>query len=548
MAARTHALLIVPEFNRHSFWSYEGVRDELGIRYAASPLGMITLAALLPASWELRLVNRNTETLDEADLAWADIVLTGGMLSQQYDMLELIELCRKRGLPVAVGGPDPTSSPDVYERANFIVLGEGEEIVDRLVDSYERGERQGRFEAQRFKADVTKSPIPRFDLLKFDHYLYIGVQFSRGCPFTCEFCDIIELYGRKPRTKTPEQMLAELDRLHELGYRGHVDFVDDNLIGNKKAVKAFLPHLIAWQKRHHFPFMLTTEASLNIADDPALMSMMRDANFIGFFCGIESPDPETLKQTSKKQNLKHDIASSVRRIYEHGMFVIPGFVIGFDAEGEGVAEGLIHCLEEANLPVGLLSLLYALPGTQLTRRLDKEGRLHAGIGHDRDRKQGDFTLAGLNFVTKRPREQILKDFVTVLEHMYEPRSYFARLRRAIIPMPRLKLPLRVTLKDSWRELDRFRRLMTAITLHRPDMRRRAWTLVIECLVRNPLMLRNIMTMIVFFYFAQPLSRIWISEGLRRIEEEQPPADAYAEQQRGGVLRPVGARHATSLHA
>lgn len=518
----TRALLVVPEFNRHSFWSYEGVRDELGVRYAASPLGIITLAALLPASWELKLINRNTEELTEADLAWADLLMTGGMLSQQFDMLELIELSRKRGLPVAVGGPDPTSSPEIYARADFIVSGEAEGILDRFVEAFESGARQGRFEAERFKADVTRSPIPRFDLLKLDQYLYVGMQFSRGCPFTCEFCDIIELYGRNPRTKTPEQMLAELDCLYDLGYRGHVDFVDDNLIGNKKAVKAFLPHLIAWQKRRSYPFMLTTEASLNIADDPALMAMMRDANFIGFFCGIESPDPETLRQTSKKQNLKHDIATSIHRIYEHGMFVIPGFVIGFDAESEGVTEGLIQCLEEADLPVGMLSLLYALPGTQLTRRLEKEGRLHAGVGQDRDRKQGDFSLAGLNFVTKRPRDRILRDFVAVLEHMYEPKGYFARMRRAIIPMQRVRLPLWILLRDSWREIDRFRRLMTSITLHRPEIRWKAWAAVMECLIRNPRAVRNVVSMVVFFYFAQPLSRIWIRKALRRAHAEATP--------------------------
>jgi radical SAM superfamily enzyme YgiQ (UPF0313 family) len=292
-------------------------------------------------------------------------------------------------------------------------------------------------------------------------------------------------------------------------------------------VKAFLPHLVAWQKRRNYPFMLTTEASLNIAEDPALMAMMRDANFIGFFCGIESPDPETLRQTSKKQNLKHDVAVSIGRIYEHGMFVIPGFVIGFDAEAEGVADGLIQCLEQANLPVGMLSLLYALPGTQLTRRLEKEGRLHAGIGEDRDRKQGDFSLAGLNFVTKRPRDRILTDFVAVLEHMYDPKSYFGRLRRAILPMQRVQLPLWILLRDSWREIDRFRRLMTSITFRRPEMRWRAWAVVIECLLRNPHVLRNAMTMVVFFYFAQPLSRIWISEALRRAELEKPPQLAHA---------------------
>jgi radical SAM superfamily enzyme YgiQ (UPF0313 family) len=239
-----NVLMIFPKFNPKSFWSYDGACELLGAKYPAAPLGMITLAALLPPSWDIRLVNRNTEELQDGDLAWADIVMTGGMLAQQFDSLKVIELAQRAGKPVAVGGPDPTSSPRIYACADIMVLGEAESIIDEFIAAWRRGERNGVFEAPKFQADATKTPIPRFDFLKFKQYLFIGVQFSRGCPFLCEFCDIIELYGRVPRTKTPMQMLAELERLYALGYRGHLDFVDDNLIGNKKAVKEFLPHLI----------------------------------------------------------------------------------------------------------------------------------------------------------------------------------------------------------------------------------------------------------------------------------------------------------------
>ena len=260
-AKACNALLIYPRFDADTFWNFTRTAEVFGAKYPAPPLGLITLAALLPPSWSLRLVNRNTEELSDDDLAWADLVLTGGMMPQQSDTLDIVDLCRARGKPVAVGGPGITSFPHLYQAADFRVLGEAEDVIGKFVEAWDAGAREGQFEAEKFQVDVTKSPIPRFDLLKFDDYLHIGVQFSRGCPFTCEFCDIIELYGRVPRAKTNAQMLAELDALYRLGYRGHVDFVDDNLIGNKKAVKAFLPELAAWLEARDYPFEFTTEAS-----------------------------------------------------------------------------------------------------------------------------------------------------------------------------------------------------------------------------------------------------------------------------------------------
>ena len=222
------------------------------------------------------------------------MVMTGGMLAQHADTVEVIESRRSMASRSSSAARTITSSPGSLSQADFQVLGEAEGILEEFIEAWTNGERKGVFEAEKFKADVTKSPIPRFDLLKFEHYLHVGVQFSRGCPFTCEFCDIIELYGRVPRTKTTPQMLAELDALYALGYRGHIDFVDDNLIGNKKAVKAFLPHLSRWLEEHDYPFEFSTEASLNLADDDELLRLMSEANFFGVFVGIESPDPETL--------------------------------------------------------------------------------------------------------------------------------------------------------------------------------------------------------------------------------------------------------------
>ncbi len=329
--------MIYPRFNPNSFWNYKATCELAGARHPAAPLGLITVAALLPSTWEIRLTDLNAEELDEADFAWADLVMTGGMLPQQDGTLAVIAQCRASGKPVVVGGPDATSTPEIYEAADFRVLGEAEEIMGDFVAAWNTGARNGVFRSEMGKTDVTKSPTPRFDLLKFAHYLHIGVQFSRGCPFNCEFCDIIELYGRVPRTKTNAQIVRELETLHALGYRGHVDFVDDNLIGNKKALKQFLPVLTQWIRDKNFPFEFSTEASINLADDPALMQAMSEANFFTIFVGIESPDTDTLISTQKKQNTRRSLAESVHRIYRAGLFVNAGFILGFDSEKGSVS-------------------------------------------------------------------------------------------------------------------------------------------------------------------------------------------------------------------
>jgi radical SAM superfamily enzyme YgiQ (UPF0313 family) len=511
-------LLIFPRFNANSFWSFADACEVWGARCTAPPLGLLTLAALLPDHWNLRLVDRNAQELVDDDLAWADLVLTGGMLPQQADTLALIGMCRARGTPVCVGGPSVTSSPHVYEHADFLFLGEAEGTIDRFVEAWEAGARQGRFEAPKFQADVTKSPIPRYDLINFKNYLYVGVQFSRGCPFTCEFCDIIELYGRSPRTKTKDQMLAELDRLLELGYRGHVDFVDDNLIGNKKAIKLFLPELIAWQERNGYPFMFSTEASINLADDPDLLRMMRAANFFIVFVGIESPDEATLVSTSKKQNTRRSLEDSVNRIYAAGIFVTAGFIVGFDTERRGVSDAMVDCIAATNIPVSMVGLLTALPNTQLTRRLAREGRLHEENDH-LSADIGDQCTAGLNFATLRPRRDVLSDYRDVLDRIYDPPAFFKRVRnlagllkRPVIGVGQASDPgLGRTLRLLWRVCWR-------MTVKRPELARHFWPALVYCARRNPAALQVLLMNMVLFLHLRPFSRYVIRELDRRIAD------------------------------
>jgi radical SAM superfamily enzyme YgiQ (UPF0313 family) len=511
-----NVLMIYPQFMADSFWNFAEACELVGARYPAIPLGLITVAALLPKSWNVRLVNRNTEELAESDLAWADMVMTGGMLLQQSDTLAIIGMCRARDLPVVIGGPDATSSPHLYASANFRVLGEVEDIIRDFIAAWEEGTREGMFVAEKFKVDVTKTPIARYDLLKFEQYLYIGVQFSRGCPFTCEFCDIIELYGRSPRTKTHDQMLAELEALYQLGYRGHVDFVDDNLIGNKKAIKAFLPVLEKWVEQHDYPFEFTTEASLNLADDDDLLAMLKRCNFFAVFVGIESPDTETLVAMRKKQNTRRSIAGSVHKIYHAGMFVTAGFIVGFDSEKGPIAEPMIDLIEEAAIPIAMVGLLYALPNTQLTRRLAREGRLH--FDHDASPEgKGDQCTAGVNYETKRPRLDVLRDYRRVLQDIYEPDAFCGRLERLAAMLDcssrRKELP----------EGDIRRRLSTVKMVHEllsrlPEGRERFWKAFTTCMSRNPDSVRAIVTLMAFYLHVGPYSRHVIKQIDRQIED------------------------------
>lgn len=479
MIAGPRVLLVFPRFGGTTFWSLKEACKIQGARHTAPPLGLLTVAALLPASWTVRLVDRNVNDVTEADYAWADLVFTGGMFPQQLDTLAIVAACRGRGLPVCVGGPAATSSPHVFAEADFLVLGEAEGVIDEFVDAWTRGEREGRFEAAKFQVDVTKTPIPRFDLISFGDYLQVSVQYSRGCPFTCEFCDIIELYGRVPRTKTNRQMLAELDRLYELGYRGHVDFVDDNLIGNKKAVKAFLPALGEWQRQHRCPFRFSTEASINLADDAELLRLMRQANFFAVFVGIESPDPATLVHTQKKQNTRRDIAASIHAINAAGLFVMGGFIIGFDTEKPRTAEAMVAFIEEAHIPLPMVGLLTALPNTQMTRRLDREGRLHVGYDHVTPDTADQYT-AGLNFRPVRPRREVLADYVHVLQAVYDAKSFFGRVNRMTDRLDRPTLFGPASMLSRRQELTYFWRLAWEMTVSQPTLARYFWPTLIRC--------------------------------------------------------------------
>jgi len=423
----TKCLIVQSEFSEFSFWNYVDICKLRGAKYPAAPLGLMTAAALLPQQWEFKLVDVNVKPLLNEHFDWADIVCTGGMLPQQRSMFSIIDKAHQYGCPVVVGGPDPSSQPSLYQSADYLVQGEGEVTIPLFIQDIGKGSKSAEYKSDR-KADMTDAVVPRFDLIRFDDYIQVGIQYSRGCPFNCEFCDIIELYGRESRTKKPDQIIKELQTLYDLGYRGHIDFVDDNFIGNRKNVRKVLPVIREWSKVNSYPFYFSTESSINLANDENLLQMMQDVDFRFVFIGIETPEYEILKLTNKTTNLDIPIGEAVRKIYSYGMAVNAGFIIGFDNETDQTAENMITCIQDSGICMAMLGTLYALPNTQLARRLKREGRLFEDGSTLRETNtEIDQMTSGLNFITTRPRIDVLQDYVHVIKYIYEPERYYERV-------------------------------------------------------------------------------------------------------------------------
>lgn len=422
----TTCLLVQTKFSAYSFWNYQEVCEIVGRKYPAAPLGLLTVAALFPQHWTFRLIDENVEPLLDEHLAWADLVCIGGMLPQQNSMLDLITRAHDIGAVVVVGGPDPTSQPDLYREADFLVLGEGEITIPMFLDDLKKGAKSGKYISPD-RADMLMAVVPRYDLIRFTDYIMIGLQFIRGCPFNCEFCDVIELYGRTPRFKTNEQVVRELQSLYDLGYRGHIDMVDDNFIGNKKKVKGLLREIIEWTKARKYPFYFTTEASVNLADDDELLQLMKEADFRYVFLGIETPDNETLALNNKNQNVNKSIEGAVMKIMSYGMVSNGGYILGFDSDRAEIADQMINSIQDSGICMAMIGLLYALPNTQLTRRLEAEKRLFHHLSKSVTDSDIDQMTSGLNFLTLTSRAGILRNYVRIIDTIFKPSNYYKRV-------------------------------------------------------------------------------------------------------------------------
>ena len=421
-----NCLLVQTRFSEFSFWNYKAVCDIVGAKYPAAPLGLLTVAALLPQDWNFLLIDENVSPLLDEHLSWADLICTGGMLPQQKSMIGLIDRVHQHGKIIVVGGADPTSQPGLYQNADFLVLGEGEVTIPMFLEDLRKGIRSGQYSSTD-RANMLEAVVPRYDLISFRNYIMIGMQFIRGCPFQCEFCDVIELFGRTPRFKTNQQIIRELQQLYDLGYRGHIDMVDDNFIGNKKKVKELLRDILAWTKERKYPFYFTTEASINLADDDELLELMQACDFRYVFLGIETPENDTLVLNNKTQNVDKSITEAVDKILSYGIVSNGGFIIGFDSDSNRIADNMTQAIQDSGIAMAMIGLLYALPNTQLTRRLETEGRLFSTAAQSVGDQDVDQMTSGLNFATITPRTEILKKYIEVLETVYNPDHYYRRV-------------------------------------------------------------------------------------------------------------------------
>jgi radical SAM superfamily enzyme YgiQ (UPF0313 family) len=414
------ALLVHPP-TPPTYWGFQHSLPIAGKAASLPPLGLLSLAALLPAEWEVRIVDENVEILTDDALRWADAVLVTGMLIHASGIRRVLERARALGKRTVVGGPAVNTDPGAFPEAQHVFRGEAEGRLERLVRALEAKEPAPQLLSPEGddRPSMQIVPAPRFELVDHRRYASMSVQYSRGCPFQCEFCDIIEVFGRKPRTKTPAQVLAELDRLRATGYRGSVFFVDDNFIGNRVAVAALLPHVRAWQEKNGFPFEFYTEASVDLASKPELVDSMVATGFSSVFLGIETPSPESLKETHKLQNLRQPSDEAVRLITAAGLEVYAGFIVGFDSDGPEIFELQRSFISSLPVPVAMIGILTALPGTQLTRRLEKEGRLRivSSQGDQFDRP---------NFQPTMDERTLLEGYGELLGRLYDPKAYYDR--------------------------------------------------------------------------------------------------------------------------
>lgn len=399
--------------------------DIIGRKASLPPLGLITVAALCPGHWELRLIDEMVQPVTDQDLAWCDLMMVSAMAIQGEAVARILNRARDCGKRTVIGGPYAAShTQELSALADHVVSGEVEEHFAEIARKLEDGTAEP-VTVITTKPDVTLTPAPRFDLLQLDAYTGMSVQFSRGCPFQCEFCDIIVLYGRKPRTKSPAQLIAEFDGLRKLGWAGDLFIVDDNFIGNHIRAAELCKELRLWQQKHGSPFVLYTEASVNLAQRQELIDLMVAANFQYVFLGIETPSADSLKETRKFQNIPNSLVESVHTLLKGGLWVMGGFIVGFDADDESIFERQQEFIEQAAIPWAMVGMLQALRRTALHERLQREGRLLP------ENEVAGNNLSIPNFQTNLSQESMIRGYCQLLEQLYSPAAYFARVRNSL---------------------------------------------------------------------------------------------------------------------
>ncbi len=414
-------LLVNPKAPK-TFWSLSHALRFISKKALMPPLGLLTVAAMLPKDWQLRLIDMNTAPLRDRDIDWADMVFLTGMFIQRASAEEVIDRCRQRQTRIVAGGPLFNAVPELYPMVDHIIMKEAEVTLPAFLRDLADGAAQPYY-TSRQRPDLADSPIPRWDLADMSRYALMCVQYSRGCPYDCDFCDVTRLFGHSVRTKTTPQILAELETLYRLGWRREVFFVDDNFIGRKKHLKEdLLPSLIKWMEDKNYPFTFNTQTSIDLADDDELMAMMGRAGFDCVFVGIETPSPEGLSECRKRQNLGRDLIACVRKIQQAGIEVQAGFILGFDSDRPEIFDNLIHFIQQSGIVMAMVGLLNAPRGTRLYKRLQQENRL-ACI------PTGDNTDCSINFRPRMDLRQLLSGYERVVRTIYSPRHYYKRIVR-----------------------------------------------------------------------------------------------------------------------
>lgn len=423
-----------------TFWSHESALKAAGFKSVMPPLGLMTVAAMLPEYYDVTLIDMNVRDLEIRDIEQSDMVFLTGMWIHRESFLKVLNLCHERGKTVVAGGPFVQSAygrPGDYlesDKIDHLILYEAENNLPEFLWDYARGEAKKVYDNKE-KPALNLTPSPRFDLIQPDDYASMALQFSRGCPFNCEFCDIVQMFGRVPRTKSPAQFMREVEDLHATGYRGRLFIVDDNFIANRKVVKEMLRLLAVWQEEHNYPYMLFTEASIDLAKDDELLDLMTRSGFTSVFVGIESPDSATLRAANKNQNAACDMNKAIEKIQRSGIEVMGGFILGFDTDKEDAFDNQLTFIRQNGIAQSMVGLLAAMPNTDLFKRLEREGRI---ISQDKPHS-GDNVDTVLNFVPVMPAEKLVEGYRRVIAQTYAPKNYFARASTLISRLPDLKI-------------------------------------------------------------------------------------------------------------
>ncbi len=479
-------LLIYPEFP-DTFWSFKHALKFVHKKSAAPPLGLLTIAAMLPVDWNKRLVDLNVQVLTDKDLAWADYAFISGMTVQHQSAREVAQRCRVAGVKVVAGGPLFTIEHEQFDDVvDHFVLNEGELTLPLFLNDLENGSAQHIYTTADFP-DIRQTPVPQWELLNLKRYATINIQYSRGCPFNCDFCNVTALLGHRPRIKTAAQIIAELDALYRLGWRGNLFFVDDNLIGNKRSLKTeLLPALIDWRKGKT-GVAFNTEASINLADDDELMQLMAAAGFNTVFIGIETPDEDSLAECSKKQNLKRDLVADVKRLQRAGLQVQAGFIVGFDSDTPSIFQRQIDFIQKSGIVTAMVGLLQAPPGTGLYERLKGEGRLV-------NRMSGDNVDGTTNIIPSMNLDLLREGYRNILQYIYAPKHYYERVKTFLAEYrpPRLKVKL------SFQEVMAFFRSIVRLGIIGKE-RMQYWNLLFWTLFHRPKLFPEAVTLAIYGY-------------------------------------------------